>query len=50
MSPRVDEVQAKAETLSDSANQLLSIIDTLFTCFDKHCALSRGVKKPKVRK
>jgi AcrR family transcriptional regulator len=31
-----DEVQAKAETLADPAAQLLSIIDSLFACFDNH--------------
>jgi len=36
-----DEVQTKAETLSDPAAQLLSIIDTLFTCFDNHRHLLR---------
>jgi AcrR family transcriptional regulator len=36
-----DEVQAKAETLSDPAAQLLSIIDTLFACFDNHRDLLR---------
>ncbi|MBW2243686.1 MAG: TetR/AcrR family transcriptional regulator [Deltaproteobacteria bacterium] len=36
-----DEVQAKAEALSDPADQLLSIIDTLFACFDDHRDLMR---------
>jgi AcrR family transcriptional regulator len=36
-----DEVQAQAELLSDPAAQLLSIIDTLFACFDNHRHLLR---------
>lgn len=36
-----DEVQEKAETLADPAAQLLSIIDTLFACFDNHRHLLR---------
>ena len=36
-----DEVQAHAESLSDPADQLLSIIDTLFACFDNHRDLLR---------
>jgi AcrR family transcriptional regulator len=36
-----DEVQAKAEALSDPAAQLLSIIDSLFDCFDRHRHLLR---------
>ena len=36
-----DEVQAKAETISDPAAQLLSIIDSLFACFDNHRHLLR---------
>jgi len=31
-----DEMQAKAEALADPAAQLLSTIDSLFTCFDSH--------------
>jgi len=34
-----DEVQARAETLADPAAQLLSVIDSLFACFDNHCHL-----------
>lgn len=36
-----DEVQAKAELFTDPAEQLLSVIDTLFTCFDSHNDLLR---------
>ena len=36
-----DEVQAKAEALSDPGAQLLSVIDTLFACFDSHRPLLR---------
>jgi AcrR family transcriptional regulator len=36
-----DEVQAKAEALSDPSAQLLSIIDSLFDCFDRHRHLLR---------
>jgi AcrR family transcriptional regulator len=36
-----DEVQAKAESLSDPAAQLLSVIDSLFACFDNHRHLLR---------
>lgn len=36
-----DEVQARAEALVDPAAQLLSIIESLFACFDNHGHLMR---------
>lgn len=36
-----DEVQARAEVLVDPAAQLLSIIESLFACFDNHGHLMR---------